>query len=77
MAQREYFLQIVTMDNKIIYQLIEEDAQTVAEEVINRRLTSKELDLVKDTIEKKIKWYELMEYAIYEITDPDEVVEGD
>lgn len=65
------------MDNKIIYQLIEEDAQTVAEEVINRRLTSKELDLVKDTIEKKIKWYELMEYAIYEITDPDEVVEGD
>lgn len=55
------------MENEIYYQLIEEDFQTVSQEVLERKLTKSELSSIKTIIEKKINWFELIEHSIYEL----------
>ncbi len=52
------------MRSKIIYSLNEEDIQTVALEEIERNLTSKEIEDIKDLIAENIKWYDAIAAAI-------------
>lgn len=63
---------MTNMGNKIIYQLIDEDAQTVSEDVLGRRLTSNELESLEEILGKKIGWHALIEDAIYEVINSDE-----
>jgi hypothetical protein len=51
----------------IIYQLITEDVQNVAEQEIGRKLTPRELDLVQKLVERKISWYEIIAESIDEL----------
>ncbi len=53
-------------DKKYIYYLDEEDVQTVAMEVLERNLSDKEIEKIKDSIANKIQWFEAIEYSIYE-----------
>jgi hypothetical protein len=53
--------------SKIIYQLITEDVQNVAEQEIGRKLTPRELDLVQKLVERKISWYEIIAESIDEL----------
>lgn len=54
--------------SRIMYALTVEDAQTCAEETINRKLTEDELRLVQKGIESAFghQWTEIMEIAIEE-----------
>lgn len=60
------------MTEKIIYQLIEEDVQMVAEQTLDRRLSSSEVLSLIDSIAEKINWFEAIEYAIYDIIEKDQ-----
>jgi len=50
--------------NKIIYSLNIEDIQNVAEEILDRKLNEKEIDVVVDKIGDYINWFEIIENAI-------------
>ncbi len=52
--------------NKIIYQLVINDIQNVAEQEIDRKLTEKEIEEIKESIAEKIKWYEAVADSIHE-----------
>ncbi|MBX2932330.1 MAG: hypothetical protein KF781_10330 [Chitinophagaceae bacterium] len=54
------------MKNKIIYQLDTEDVQLVANEIIERKLSSKELKLIEDVIGDYINWFDAIENAIHQ-----------
>jgi len=53
--------------DKILYSLCVRDFQDVAEEVIGRRLTRKELALAQETVGDYIDWRGAIEYAIYKL----------
>ncbi len=50
--------------HKVIYQLTVEDLQTVADEVLGRRLSEKEIGLLERKIGNHINWYDAIESAI-------------
>jgi hypothetical protein len=51
---------------KVVYSLCVEDIQTVAKEVLNRKLKKKEIALVEDSIGNYIDWFSAIEFAINE-----------
>ena len=51
----------------IVYSLIEEDLQTVSNEVLNRDLTAEEVTLLESKIGDYIDWYDSIENAIEEL----------
>ena len=53
-------------NNKIIYQLTVSDIQTVAEEILERKLTDQEVVSMLDLIADKIPWYDAIADAIHE-----------
>ncbi len=54
-------------NKEIIYSLIIEDVQTVAQQEIERELTPKEIENIKDSIAEKIPWYDAISDAITEV----------
>ena len=52
--------------NEIVYSLNIEDIQNVADEVIERELTPKEVKLVAGRVGDYISWYDAIELAITE-----------
>ncbi|MBI4222893.1 MAG: hypothetical protein HY607_09435 [Planctomycetes bacterium] len=52
---------------KIIYSINIEDIQNVAEQELERKLTSKELRLVEKKVGDYINWYEAILNAINEV----------
>lgn len=50
--------------DKVIYQLTVEDVQTVANDLLNRDLSQKEILEIEDEISKNIGWYDAIEDAI-------------
>jgi hypothetical protein len=51
--------------SKAIYSLSVEDVQTVADEVLERRLTEKEVALVEKSVGDYIDWFQAIENAIH------------
>jgi hypothetical protein len=51
---------------RIVYSLNVEDMQKVAEEVLERKLTKKEISVVEDSIGDYIDWFDAIEFAIKE-----------
>jgi len=51
---------------KIIYQLTIDDVQSVANQEIERELTKDEIEIIQDSIAKKIDWYSAIADAINE-----------
>ena len=51
-------------NDKIIYKLVVEDIQNVAEETLDRKLLDVEIDLIKESIAERIPWYEAIEDSI-------------
>jgi len=51
-------------DDKIIYSLNVADVQEVAKEVLERKLTKKEIDLVERKVGGFIDWYQAIENSI-------------
>ena len=49
---------------RIVYSLNVEDIQQVAQEVLERKLTQKEISLIEDTIGDYIDWFDAIESAI-------------
>ena len=56
-------------EEKIIYQLSQEDAQTVAIETLGRNLTKQELNLLPDIIAEKIPWFDIIAEAIKDLPE--------
>jgi hypothetical protein len=52
--------------NKILYKLSVEDFQNVAFQEIYRELTAKEIEIVKNSLENNIPWYDLIANSISE-----------
>ncbi len=52
--------------DKIIYKLMVEDIQTVAEDTIERKLTDKEINSIIDDIAMRISWYDAIDEVISE-----------
>ena len=52
------------MKDRIIYQLTVEDLQTVANDYLNRKLTSKEILLLEEELGGYIDWYNIIEDVI-------------
>jgi len=55
------------MRNQIIYSLTVVDIQNVAQQEIERVLSSQEIIKIKDIIAKKINWYDAIANSINEI----------
>ncbi len=53
-------------NNAIIYSLTVEDIQTVANDLIQRDLTGKEIKKLIDSIAEKIVWYNAIAESIHE-----------
>jgi hypothetical protein len=49
---------------EIFYSMNVEDIHEVSEEVLNRRLTEKEIALVKESVGEYIDWFQAIENAI-------------
>lgn len=60
------------MKDDLIYFLNEEDAQTVAIEVLDRELNSVEMSALKDKVAEKIAWFDAISDALTDIISPDE-----
>lgn len=54
------------MRSKIIYSLNEKDIQTVALQEVKRRLSSQEIEKIKNLIAENINWYDAIAEAINE-----------
>ncbi len=52
-------------NNDIFYSLSIEDIQFVAQEELERNLTEKEIETVKDLVESQINWYDAIANAIH------------
>lgn len=59
--------------SKIVYQLVIEDFQNVANEMIDRELTAAELQKVVDWVEERMPWYDLIADGINELIDDTEI----
>jgi len=53
-------------NNAIIYSLTVEDVQTVANQELGRILSSGEIEKIKETIAKRINWYDAIADSINE-----------
>jgi len=53
-------------DNKVVYQLLVEDIQSVAMEEIDRELSTDEIESIIDLIAENIPWYDAIASAIEE-----------
>ncbi len=51
---------------KIIYSICVGDLQEVSQEVLERRLTKKEIDKVQGSVGDYIDWFQAIEHAIRE-----------
>jgi|GEM_PF-835983 len=51
-------------NQNVIYELFDEDIQTVAAEVLGHELTHQELGPVRESIDKYIDWFQAIESAI-------------
>ncbi|MCK9398922.1 MAG: hypothetical protein M0Q51_02860 [Bacteroidales bacterium] len=54
------------MNEEIVYSLNKTDMQTVALEELNRELTDKEIEEIKDKIAENINWFDAISDAIKE-----------
>lgn len=52
--------------NKIIYSINIEDVQRVANDILDRDLTKKEINELEEAIANNISWYDAIEQAINE-----------
>jgi hypothetical protein len=52
-----------------IYTLAVEDLQTVANSEIERDLTSDEIIKISSIVSSRIKWYDIISVAIYEVIE--------
>lgn len=52
--------------DRIVYSLNGEDIQNVASDLLERKLTRKEVELVENSICDYINWYDAIEFAIRE-----------
>jgi len=52
-------------DEEIVYSINVADIQDVANQVLERRLTKKELPLVKESVGDYVDWFQSIESAIY------------
>ena len=50
--------------NKVIYKLMIEDVQSVAEQEIERKLTAQEINFLIDDIADRIPWYDAISESI-------------
>ena len=57
------------MHQDIIYSINTDDVQHVANEIIGRALSEQEIELITDSLEKKINWHDLIEFSILENID--------
>jgi hypothetical protein len=58
------------MNNKtVIYSLTIEDLQTVALQEINRTLSQREIENIKEKIAAKIDWYDAICHSLSELTN--------
>lgn len=64
----------MTKKNKIVYQLIIEDIQTVATEIIGRELSDEEINKLVDPIAESVSWFEIIENCIKEYLDMNKAV---
>jgi hypothetical protein len=53
-------------DNEIIYGIDVEDVQKVANDVLERDLTDKEITLIENSVGNHIDWFQAIENAIQE-----------
>ena len=53
-------------DNKIVYSLTVGDIQTVANQELERKLSSEEIENIIEAIAEKINWYDAIANAILE-----------
>jgi hypothetical protein len=53
-------------DNEIIYGINVEDVQKVANDVLERDLTDKEITLIENSVGNHIDWFQAIENAIQE-----------
>ncbi|MCC6260228.1 MAG: hypothetical protein IT311_05135 [Anaerolineales bacterium] len=51
-------------DDRVVYSLCVSDIRYVASEILNRKLTLKELKLIQDKVGDYISWYDAIELAI-------------
>lgn len=58
--------QLMSKNNKIIYQLTVEDIQTVANQELGRSLSDAEIESIIEPIAEKIPWYDAICNAITE-----------
>jgi hypothetical protein len=56
--------------DKTIYELSVDDIQEVALDVLERKLTAKEVELVSDKVGDYIPWFDAIENAIYHVKIP-------
>jgi hypothetical protein len=49
---------------RIVYSINVEDVQTVASEILDRKLTDEEISLVEDSIGDYISWFDAIDFAI-------------
>jgi len=54
------------LEDRIVYSLNVEDIQTVAEEVLERKLRKAEIALVEGSIGRYVDWFGAIEFAIKE-----------
>lgn len=54
-----------TSNDRIVYTISVEDIQNVAKEILDRKLTKKEITLVEDSVGDYIDWFQSVENAIY------------
>ena len=52
------------MKDRVIYQLTEEDLQTVSNDLLDRNLTEQEVSLLEEKIDNYIEWYNIIEDVI-------------
>ena len=52
------------MKDRVIYQLTEEDLQTVSNDLLDRNLTEQDVSLLEEKIGNYIDWYNIIEDVI-------------
>jgi hypothetical protein len=64
-------------NDEIVYSLNIEDIQTVANDVLNRDLIEDEIEKIKESLGKRIKWYEIIYESIVATIDFEDEEEED
>ena len=53
------------MEDKILYAISAEDANTVTQDIFNRKPTKKEIEFLDRNLGDFINWYDAVENALY------------